>query len=71
MSVDFNADEIFEMAEQIERNGVKFYNKAAKGFKVLVEYSNFNTGNMKDATDLMVADGTLENALLLGVKARF
>ena len=29
MGITFNADEIFEMAEQIERNGVKFYNKAA------------------------------------------
>jgi len=29
MAVTFSADEIFEMAEQIERNGVKFYRKAA------------------------------------------
>ena len=31
MSITFNAFEIFEMAEQIERNGVKFYHKAAQG----------------------------------------
>jgi len=31
MSITFNAFEIFEMAEQIERNGVKFYRKAAEG----------------------------------------
>ena len=31
MSITFNALEIFEMAEQIERNGIKFYHKAAKG----------------------------------------
>ena len=31
MSITFNAFEIFEMAEQIERNGVKFYRKAAGG----------------------------------------
>ena len=31
MSITFNAFEIFEMAEQIERNGVKFYRKAAQG----------------------------------------
>lgn len=31
MSIDFNADEIFEMAEEIERNGAKFYRKAAEG----------------------------------------
>lgn len=29
MSITFNADEIFEMAEQIERNGAKFYRDAA------------------------------------------
>jgi rubrerythrin len=27
---DFNADEIFEMAEQLERNGSKFYRNAAE-----------------------------------------
>jgi rubrerythrin len=31
MAVSFSADEIFEMAEEIERNGAKFYRKAAKG----------------------------------------
>ena len=30
MSITFNADEIFEMAEQIERNGAKFYREAAE-----------------------------------------
>jgi len=30
MSYDFNADEIFEMAEQMERNGAAFYRKAAE-----------------------------------------
>jgi rubrerythrin len=30
MSYDFNADDILEMAEQIERNGAAFYRKAAK-----------------------------------------
>ncbi len=29
MSVMFNADEVFEMAEQIERNAAKFYREAA------------------------------------------
>ena len=29
MIYDFNADEIFEMAEQIERNGASFYRKSA------------------------------------------
>ena len=29
MSYDFNADDVFEMAEQIERNGAAFYRRAA------------------------------------------
>ena len=33
MSLTFNANEIFEMAEEIERNGAKFYRKAAEGAK--------------------------------------
>lgn len=31
MSIYFNADEIFQMAEQIERNGALFYRRAAAG----------------------------------------
>ena len=31
MGITFNADEIFEMAEEIERNGARFYRKAAEG----------------------------------------
>ena len=30
MSIDFNADEVFEIAEEIERNGAKFYRESAK-----------------------------------------
>lgn len=30
MIYDFNADDIFEMAEQMERNGIKFYSTAAE-----------------------------------------
>ena len=30
MAYDFNAEEVFKMAEQIERNGVDFYQNAAK-----------------------------------------
>jgi len=30
MSVEFTADEVFEMAEQIERNGARFYRQAAE-----------------------------------------
>jgi rubrerythrin len=30
MGLDFNADEVFEIAEQIERNGAKFYRTVAE-----------------------------------------
>ena len=30
MSITFNADEVFEMAEEIESNGAKFYRQAAE-----------------------------------------
>lgn len=35
MGYDFTSDEIFEMAEQIERNGAKFYRTAAEGIEDL------------------------------------
>jgi rubrerythrin len=35
MGMPFNADEVFEMAEQIERNGIRFYRIAAKKFPKL------------------------------------
>ncbi len=42
MAFDFNADDVFEMAEQIERNGAKFYRDAAASvnddrFKAVLE----------------------------------
>jgi len=33
MMYDFNADDIFEMAEQMERNGARFYRTAAENIK--------------------------------------
>jgi len=33
MAVRFNADEIFEIAEQMERNGAEFYRRAAEGIQ--------------------------------------
>jgi len=35
MAMPFNADEVFEMAEQIERNGAKFYRAAAEKFPTI------------------------------------
>ena len=37
MAMPFNADEVFEMAEQIERNGGKFYRAAAEKFPAVSE----------------------------------
>lgn len=36
MSIFFNPDEVFEMAEQIERNGARFYRQAAQGAQDVV-----------------------------------
>jgi rubrerythrin len=55
MAYDFNftANEIFEMAEQIERNGVKFYEAAAKGIddadskKLLKEFADMERTHKK------------------------
>jgi rubrerythrin len=50
MGVTFNADEVFEMAEEIERNGAKFYREAAekvpdRDMKTLF----LNLANMEDS----------------------
>ena len=37
MAIPFNADEVFEMAEQIERNGGMFYRAAADKFPAVRE----------------------------------
>jgi rubrerythrin len=37
MGMPFNADEVFEMAEQIERNGGRFYRAAAEKFPTVRE----------------------------------
>jgi rubrerythrin len=49
MTVALNAVEVFEIAEQIERNGVKFYRKAAELFNeseictLLIELADWET----------------------------
>lgn len=58
MSYDFNADEIFEMAEQIERNGASFYRKAAEsiddpsGKKLLLDFAAMEDKHEKTFADL-------------------
>jgi len=51
MGMPFNADEVFEMAEQIERNGGKFYRAAAKKFpavsKVLLDLAAMEDEHLK------------------------
>jgi len=53
MSITFNADEIFEIAEQIERNGARFYRRAAADFagesahKRLLELAEWEDGHEK------------------------
>lgn len=49
MSTAFNADEVFEMAEQIERNGAKFYREAAaKAANREVREMFLNMASMED-----------------------
>ena len=58
MSITFNAFEIFEMAEQIERNGVKFYRKAAEIFsdrdisRTLLEFADMEVEHEKTFADM-------------------
>ena len=50
MAVTFSVDEIFEMAEQIERNGARFYQKAAK------EIANKDTKKILEELAVMEAE---------------
>jgi len=56
MGMPFNADEVFEMAEQIERNGGKFYRAAAKKFpavsKVLLGLAAMEDEHLKTFADM-------------------
>ena len=54
MAMPFNADEVFEMAAQIERNGAKFYRSAAKKFPdiapVLLDLAKMEDEHLKTFT---------------------
>jgi rubrerythrin len=58
MGISFNADEIFAMAVQVERNGAKFYRKAAKGIsdktaaQMLVELAAMEDDHEKTFADM-------------------
>jgi len=53
MGITFNADEIFEMAEEMERNGAKFYRKAAQNTsdkqtkQMLLDMADMEDGHLK------------------------
>ena len=53
MSITFNASEIFEMAEEMERNGAKFYKKAAENTsdeqtkKMLLNMAEMEDGHLR------------------------
>jgi len=52
MPVKFNADEVFQIAEQIERNGMRFYRKAADSAsdkntrQMLLEMAEMEAGHL-------------------------
>ena len=56
MGLLFDADEIFEMAEEIERNGAKFYRKAAENASdKQIEETLLNFAAMEDAHEVTFA----------------
>jgi rubrerythrin len=84
MAFDFNAKDIFEMAKEIERNGVKFYQAAADGVsgddekKLLLNLAEMEVMHEqtfadleKELTDAETADTTFDpdNQAALYIKA--
>ena len=56
MGISFNADEIFEMAEEIERNGARFYRKAAENASYKeIEETLLRFAAMEDAHEVTFA----------------
>ncbi|MCK4468633.1 MAG: ferritin family protein [Desulfobacterales bacterium] len=57
MGYVFNADEIFEMAEQIERNGASFYRKSAESIAdTVAKKFLLNLAAMEDEHEKIFAD---------------
>jgi len=57
MDIEFNAFEIFEIAERIERNGARFYRRAADLFdadtaKMFLELANWETKHVQVFSDM-------------------
>ncbi len=59
MPITFNANEIFEMAEEMERNGAKFYRKAAENTsdketkKMLLDMADMEDGHLATFQEMM------------------
>jgi rubrerythrin len=66
MMYDFNADDVFEMAEQMERNGVDFYSTAAKSVSdddaksLLLEFAEMEKNHEKIFADMRKGLGSGE-----------
>jgi len=60
MNYDFNADDIFEMAEQLERNGANFYKRASENVadpqsqKFLIQLSQMEEQHEKTYKEMRV-----------------
>ena len=69
MPMPFNADEIFEMAEQIERNGAKFYRAAAKKMpaakQALLELASMEDQHLKTFADMRTKLSAAEQETLV------
>ncbi|MCU0611925.1 MAG: ferritin family protein [Candidatus Eisenbacteria bacterium] len=58
MSLKFSAGEVFQMAQDIERNGARFYRKAAEGFRdspshaMLLELAAMEDDHLATFTDM-------------------
>jgi len=58
MRYDFNADDVFEMAEQLERNGAKFYREAADSIDepdaraMLLKFADMEVEHEKTFSDM-------------------
>ena len=60
-------------SEKVEENfySIGYAYEAAKHYTLSAEFANFSTADYKDASDLHVADGSIENSIKLGIRAKF
>lgn len=71
MTIHFNADEVFQMAEEIERNGAKFYRQVARQFdddeirKMALELANMEDMHLERFKDMRatLAQGAIEETV--------